>query len=79
MFNHVYIDYVKAKKQMKALDERILKSKEALRIIYDKDDSPLSDITFTFEDVKSDFNYLIKARYRASMKAFINKPEADIT
>ena len=70
-------DYSKAKRRIQAIDDRIIKHKTYVKISLDNDETPLSTEVFSFSEIKNDVSQLLKARYRASMKA-VNFKQTDV-
>lgn len=78
LYNYAYSDYSKAKKMIMQDDSRILMNKEHLNLEYNDSDSPLSQIIYTDDEIRTDMQKHTKVRYRQSMKPTTGKGRESI-
>ena len=81
LFNNVYSDYMKNKRRLGNLDDRIALHTNNLNIQYDRNDVPLSKLKYRVSEVREDYNALMNRHrhHRGSMNNipvnFGNAPE----
>lgn len=64
LYNKTYVDYMKNKKRLGYIDERVEAITAHNNIHYDMNDVPLSKAKYRSAEVKEDFNALIGSRQR---------------
>lgn len=69
LYNNVYVDYMRSKRRLGSVDERVEAITQAIDIQYDRNDAPLSKLKYRAAEVKEDFTSLInsRTRHRCSM------------
>lgn len=68
LYNNVYIDYMRNRRRLGVLDERVETHTQQLHISYDRNDVPLSKLKYRLAEVKEDFTVLAnRHKQRASL------------
>lgn len=76
LYNNTYFDYMKSKRKLGALDERI--DMQTIKIDYNRNDTPLSKQKYRFQEVKEDVNSILtRHRHRGSMNNIIHQNNPD--
>lgn len=71
LYNNTYFDYMKSKRKLGALDERI--DMQTINIDYNRNDTPLTKQKYRFQEVKEDVNSILtRHRHRGSMNNIIH-------